>query len=152
MDRPSLSRREVLVNSATTATAVALAGCACGSLGGCGLSKDKPKIVTTGTLNIGPAANYPAGTANLTFVATHGIVITNDSGTPLAIRPKCTHKGCTAKWNQKDIQFECPCHGSRFDLLGRAIKGPATAALPSVVPLAQADGTLLVDLDKLYAE
>ena len=152
MDRPSLSRREVLVNSATAATAVALASCACESLGGCGLSKDKAALVTTGTVNIGPAANFPAGTANTSFLAANGIVITNDSGTPLAIRPKCTHKGCTAKWNDKALEFECPCHGSRFDLLGRAIKGPATNPLPSVLPLAQADGTLLVNLDKLYAE
>ncbi|MGN6367423.1 MAG: ubiquinol-cytochrome c reductase iron-sulfur subunit [Phycisphaerae bacterium] len=153
MDGPSrVSRREVLVNVAGIGAALAAAGCACGALGGCELQREKPKVTTTGRVNIGPEANYPAGTANTSQYAKCGIVVTNDSGVPLAIRPKCTHMGCNAKWDEKDFRFECPCHGSEFDLLGRAIKGPATKPLPSVVAEKQPDGTLVVDLDKLYAQ
>jgi Rieske Fe-S protein len=151
MDRPAVTRREVLVKSAAVRAGVALAGCACGALGGCQAEKDKEKVITTGVVNIGPAANFPAGSANVSLIRKYGIVVTNDSGVPLAIRPKCTHKGCTAVWEVKTFQFECPCHGSEFDLLGRAIKGPATKPLPSVVAVAQGDGTLTVDLDQLYA-
>jgi len=150
--RSTVSRRQVLVNGATAAAGVALAGCACGALGGCQTEKDKPAVITTGVVNIGPETQYPAGTANVSLLPKYGIVVTNDSGERLAIRPKCTHKGCTAKWNDKDFQFECPCHGSEFDLLGRAIKGPANKPLPSVVAQGQPDGTLTVDLDRLYAE
>jgi Rieske Fe-S protein len=147
----TVTRRDVLVNAAGVGAAIAVAGCACGALGGCELNKDKPKVTTTGRVNIGPAADYPAGTANTSQLAKYGIVVTNDSGVPLAIRPKCTHKGCTAKWDEKDFRFECPCHGSEFNLLGQAIKGPAKNPLPSVVAQRQPDGTLEVDLDKLYA-
>jgi len=142
----------VLVNGATAAAGVALAGCACGALGGCQAEKDKQKVITTGVVNIGPATDYPAGTANLSLLPKYGIVVTNDSGVRLAIWPKCTHKGCMTKWNEKDFEFICPCHLSEFDLLGRAIKGPATKPLPSVVAQQQGDGTLTVDLDKLYGE
>jgi Rieske Fe-S protein len=153
MDGPStVTRREVLVNAAGVGAAVAIVGCGCGALGGCELGREKPKVITTGRVNIGPATDYPAGTANTSQYAKYGIVVTNDSGTPLAIRPKCTHMGCNAKWNEKDFRFECPCHGSEFDLLGQAIKGPAKKPLPSVVPEKQPDGTLVVDLDKLYGE
>jgi Rieske Fe-S protein len=144
----SVSRREVLGG----VVGAAVVACGCGALGGCELNRDKPKVTTTGRVNIGPASNYPAGTANTSQVATYGIVVTNDSGVPLAIRPKCTHKGCTAKWDDKDFRFECPCHGSEFNLLGQAIRGPAKKPLPSVVAVRQPDGTLEVDLDKLYAE
>lgn len=148
MEGQSPTRREVLVQ---TTAAAALATCAA-SLCGCQAEKDKPKVITTGTVNIGPASNYPAGSANTNYVATHGFVVCNDTGVVLAIRPKCTHMGCTAKWDPKDFRFECPCHGSQFDLLGQAIKGPAKKPLPSVIAQRQPDATLLVDLDKLYAQ
>ena len=107
MDGPStVTRREVLVNTAGVGAAIAVAGCGCGALTGCEeLGKEKPKVITTGSVNIGPATDYPAGTANTSQLKKYGIVVTNDSGVPLAIRPKCTHKGCNAKWDDKDFSL-----------------------------------------------
>ena len=34
---------------------------------------------------------------------------------------QCTHMGCIPMLKQ--LQFVCPCHGSRFDLAGRVVKG-----------------------------
>lgn len=34
---------------------------------------------------------------------------------------QCTHMGCIPMLKQK--AFVCPCHGSRFDLAGRVVKG-----------------------------
>jgi len=149
--KQGVTRREVLAQGAVTGAAVVVAGTVCGGLAGCEMDKDKPQVVTRGIVNIGPASNFPAGTANTSFMKIYSIVVTNDSGVPLAIRPKCTHMGCIAPWNTKDFQFECPCHGSKYNLLGEVVKGPATKPLPGVVAVAQADGTLTVDLDKLYS-
>ncbi|WP_071515059.1 cytochrome b6-f complex iron-sulfur subunit [Geitlerinema sp. PCC 9228] len=47
----------------------------------------------------------------------------------MAIVNNCTHLGCTFPWNEVDEQFQCPCHGSRFDAEGRVIRGPADRPL-----------------------
>ena len=40
----------------------------------------------------------------------------------------CPHRGCQV--NQTDENyFECPCHGARFDIEGRAVMGPTTKDL-----------------------
>lgn len=37
----------------------------------------------------------------------------------------CTHLGCLPKWQPANNRFECPCHGSKFQLDGTYITGPA---------------------------
>jgi Rieske Fe-S protein len=128
-----------------------------GALAGCEVKKEKAAVITAGVVNLGPAGDFPAGDANTNFVARYGIVVTNASGTPLAIRPVCTHVGgvvkggaAVAKWNPSIDQFECSAHACRWDLLGRVTKGPATEPLPGVAARREGDGTLTVDLSRLY--
>ncbi len=147
MDGFEVTRRQVLVGSAGVGF---LGACAACGLGGCASAEKKAAVVTTGVVNIGRAEQYPAGTVNESLMERYGIVVTNDSGTALALRPKCTHKGCMVKWAEAELQFECPCHGSRFDLLGQVTRGPAKKALAGVAAVRQGDGTLTVDLDKVY--
>jgi Rieske Fe-S protein len=125
-----------------------------GALGGCGvLGKKEEKVpaIMTGVVNIGAGTEYRAGTAAVKYWETYGFVVANDGGTVVAIRPRCSHRGCLANWHPEHLSYECPCHGSMYDLIGRVIKGPALKPLPAVVCVKQADGTLTVDLDKLYA-
>jgi nitrite reductase/ring-hydroxylating ferredoxin subunit len=148
-----LTRRDLLERTALAGAAVVATCTACGAfatLSGCAVQKKEP-VITTGILNIGSPAQYPAGTASTAFLTTHGIIITNDSGTPLALRPKCTHQGCTVAWKPEHFQFECPCHGSKFDLLGQVVHGPAKRPLAGLAAVLQPDGTLTVNLDQLYA-
>lgn len=37
----------------------------------------------------------------------------------------CTHLGCLPRWVESNNRFECPCHGSKFELDGTYISGPA---------------------------
>ena len=41
----------------------------------------------------------------------------------------CPHMKCHLVFNSYDKTWDCPCHGSRFSLDGKLIKGPATKAL-----------------------
>jgi len=146
-DSDLLSRRQLLVRGALTTTALALAPAL---LSACSQrTEDHPQIIS-GTVSVGPAQNFPAGTVNTKFMAQYGIVLANESGTVLAIRPKCTHKGCIASWDDEKNQFICPCHESRFNILGQVIRGPAKKPLPAVTTSQKTDGTLTVDLDTLY--
>ena len=61
----------------------------------------------------------------------------------LALLAVCTHRAC--QLSALPQSYDCPCHGSRFDLLGEVLEGPAELPLPRyrVVPDAAGAAILL---------
>jgi glycine/D-amino acid oxidase-like deaminating enzyme/nitrite reductase/ring-hydroxylating ferredoxin subunit len=41
----------------------------------------------------------------------------------------CPHLKCIVRWDGFEKTWDCPCHGSRFDALGRLLNGPAISDL-----------------------
>lgn len=41
----------------------------------------------------------------------------------------CPHMGCTLTFNEMEQTFDCPCHASRFDILGNVLTGPSLKSI-----------------------
>jgi Rieske Fe-S protein len=53
----------------------------------------------------------------------------DEQGRLHALSARCTHLGCIVEWNTAERSWDCPCHGSRFDIDGSVLQGPAVAPL-----------------------
>jgi Rieske Fe-S protein len=76
------------------------------------------------------ADEIPRGEGRL--VRAHGKVLAvyrDDTGETHVRSAACTHLGCTVRWNDAERSWDCPCHGSRFDVDGTVLNGPATSPL-----------------------
>ena len=56
-------------------------------------------------------------------------VYRDDHGVLSAVSPVCTHLGCHVHFNAAERSWDCHCHGSRFDVDGSVLHGPAARAL-----------------------
>ena len=56
-------------------------------------------------------------------------VYCDDEGVLHAVSLRCTHLGCLLRFNSAETSWDCPCHGSRFDVDGNVLEGPAVSPL-----------------------
>jgi len=62
-----------------------------------------------------------------------------------ALSLMCSHKGCElVVYNNF---FECPCHGSEFDIQGNALKWPATEPLVKYKTVINNDNTITISIN-----
>lgn len=59
-------------------------------------------------------------------------VYRREDHTLAAVELTCTHIGCGMYFNPLEKTWDCPCHGSRFDIDGNVIEGPAQSSLNKV--------------------
>jgi glycine/D-amino acid oxidase-like deaminating enzyme/nitrite reductase/ring-hydroxylating ferredoxin subunit len=86
-----------------------------------------PQALRTSTIPLGEARVVPDGLRGKKGV------FRDDDGTLHAVSLRCTHMGCLLRFNAAERSWDCPCHGSRFDVDGTVLEGPA------VTPLARRD-------------
>ncbi|MCK5766466.1 MAG: Rieske (2Fe-2S) protein [Bacteroidales bacterium] len=79
----------------------------------------RERTLSSGAKSISLGGDLPMG------VSFHeGFVLIRDRDSIRAYESKCTHLGCAIR-KVEGNELVCQCHGSRFDLMGNAVKGPA---------------------------
>lgn len=69
---------------------------------------------------------------NISYEYIDGIkyaVYTDINGIQHKIIDKCPHLGCGLIFNEVDKTWDCPCHGSRYDIDGKVIHGPSNMSI-----------------------
>lgn len=65
---------------------------------------------------------------NPSYVTIKGVlygVYTDENGVEHKVKLICPHMKCPLVFNEEENTWDCPCHGSRFDIDGNIIEGPA---------------------------
>lgn len=96
-------------------------------------------------VKLGPLANFQG--AEVFPVPEQRLWIRSDAEGLYAISAVCTHLGCIVS-DRADEGFYCPCHGSRFDVKGKVVGGPAPRPLTYLELTVSPDGQLVVDRNK----
>jgi cytochrome b6-f complex iron-sulfur subunit len=135
------SRRDVLARLGLGACAVAAAGS-----GLVTLQFLEPKVLfePPTTFRAGNPVDYPEGTVR--FHKEQKAYVVGGAGGVYALSAVCTHLGCITRYLSDEGVIACPCHGSRFDLEGNVVHGPAPRPLPWIEVREDAtSGVLIVD-------
>lgn len=77
------------------------------------------------------SADPPEGGGKVGWQGLKFMGVSNVDGQINRVRPVCTHLGGTVCWNDADLTWDCPLHGSRFTPSGDVIEGPAAKPLKS---------------------
>ena len=75
--------------------------------------------------------------------------VTQYQGGLRAIYQKCPHLGCRVPYCDSAQQFQCPCHGSIYNIIGEYLDGPAPRGMDRFPITIQGDGTVLVDTSSI---
>lgn len=62
------------------------------------------------------------------------VAVSTVDGVTCALSAVCTHLGGVVRWNDAELSWDCPLHGSRFAPDGTVLEGPATSALKPLDP------------------
>ena len=76
------------------------------------------------------------------------LVLEDSAGELHALDAKCTHEGCTVRYQPDDAIIWCACHNGRFDLRGRVVAGPPPRPLAQHAVARDSEGGITVSVAK----
>jgi cytochrome b6-f complex iron-sulfur subunit len=92
-------------------------------------------------VSLGDPYLFPVDT--YTYLDEHNLFVYRDHEGIQVVSAVCTHLGCTLE--KSSDGFECPCHGSCYNLKGEVLSGPAPRDLSWYRVGKGPDGALFVD-------
>lgn len=100
----------------------------------------------------GDERSYPIPNADgATIDREESVIVVRWQNTVYVFSLACPHQNTALKWAEKDAQFQCPKHHSKYRPDGSFIEGRATRGMDRFA--VRRDGeTVVVDLDKLYQQ
>ncbi len=113
-----IGRRAVVLGAAALGGGLAVSGCSAAS---------PTTSAASATGPLGATADVPVGSA--VIFADQAVVVTQATeGEFAAFSSVCPHQNCNVG-SVEGAEIICPCHGSRFDLTGTVLNGPAESGL-----------------------
>ncbi len=97
-----------------------------------------------GIVKVGDPADFPEGTVR--YFSEGRFYVTSHEGRLSALYQKCPHLGCRVPFCTTSSQFECPCHGSAYNIIGEYIRGPAARGMDRF-PVTVEGGQVTVDTE-----
>jgi cytochrome b6-f complex iron-sulfur subunit len=94
-------------------------------------------------IEAGKVTDFQDGTAK--YLPEGRLYVVNANNNLFALSQKCPHLGCRVPFCDSSGRFECPCHGSVFDLAGEHIKGPAPRGMDRFHVSVDANNKVIVD-------
>lgn len=86
------------------------------------------KGLSKGWLHFPPASKDTLSNGNGGVVVIDGkryACYCDENGKLHKISARCPHLGCELTWNPDEKSWDCPCHGSRFDVDGKLLDNPS---------------------------
>jgi cytochrome b6-f complex iron-sulfur subunit len=82
------------------------------------------EITEVSELVVGKASEVPENSGKIYQFNKDKVLVINDNGSLTACSAVCTHLGCLVRWEDKDNEIFCPCHGAKYTQTGEIISGP----------------------------
>jgi Rieske Fe-S protein len=100
----------------------------------------------------GDERTYPIPTADGAMIdKEESVIVVRWQNAAYVFSLACPHQNTALKWEQREAQFQCPKHHSKYRPDGSFIEGRATRGMDRFA--VRRDGEkILVDLDKLYQQ
>jgi len=88
-----------------------------------------PKAAAGGeVIDVGPVSDF-VEEGSVRYFLNGRFYVTNYQGGLRALYQKCPHLGCGVPFCSSSQRFECPCHGSVYNVIGEYIQGPAARGM-----------------------
>jgi cytochrome b6-f complex iron-sulfur subunit len=84
----------------------------------------KPAGAFGGQVDAGPVGDFEEE-GSVQYFLNGRFYVTQYQGGLRALYQKCPHLGCRVPFCESAAQFQCPCHGSVYNIIGEYLQGPA---------------------------